>query len=283
MIHVGVRKRDDDTVESNADGKIAEESRLTETVYRTGMPVSAALVTDTHNTDSTDITASLLNRRPEMIFIAGDIFYGVPCESEECFLDRQKNTVKLLESCASIAPTFLSLGNHERYISVTDIRKIEDMGVSVRDNTWVRCGDIVVGGLTSASVTSYQRYRASADPGCTYPKRRRNQMPVKKPLPDTSWLSSFESQDGYKVLLCHHPEYRDLYLSGRKIDLIVSGHAHGGQIRVFGHGIYSPGQGIFPKYTGGMYGNMIVSRGLSNTGFVIPRLFNECEIVYIDR
>ena len=255
---------------------------MTETVYRIGIPVRSALVTDTHNTDCTEIVASLRDRSPEMILIAGDIFSGVPRESDECFLERQKNAAKLLENCVSVAPTFLSLGNHEKYISATDIRKIEDMGVSVLDNAWTRRGEVVVGGLSSALVTSYQRFRMSADPGYNYPKRSRVQIPAEKPVPDTSWLDGFEEQEGYRILLCHHPEYRDLYLSGRKIDLIVSGHAHGGQIRIFGHGLYSPGQGLLPRYTGGVYGNMAVSRGLSNTGFVIPRLFNECEIVYLE-
>lgn len=255
---------------------------MTETVYKVGIPVRSALLTDTHNTDCAEITASLRNMHPEMIFIAGDIFSGVPRESDECFLDRQKNAVKLLESCASAAPTFLSLGNHEKYISVIDVKKIEDMGVSVLDNTWTRCGEVFVGGLTSALVTSYQRFRMSAGSEYNYPKRSRAQIPLEKPVPDMSWLGEFEDQNGYRVLLCHHPEYRDLFLSGRKIDLIVSGHAHGGQIRIFGHGLYSPGQGLFPKYTEGVYGNMAVSRGLSNTGFVVPRLFNECEIVYLE-
>ena len=64
-------------------------------------------------------------------------------------------------------------------------------------------------------------------------------------------------------------------------DLILSGHAHGGQIRLFGRGLFAPGQGIFPKYTSGIHGSMIISRGLSNTGGMIPRLFNRREIVYI--
>jgi predicted MPP superfamily phosphohydrolase len=81
--------------------------------------------------------------------------------------------------------------------------------------------------------------------------------------------------------LCHHPEYRDKYLKDRSIDLILSGHAHGGQIRLLGRGLYAPGQGIFPKYTSGIHANMIISRGLSNTAGFIPRLFNPREIVYI--
>ena len=95
------------------------------------------------------------------------------------------------------------------------------------------------------------------------------------------WLDGFECQPGYRLLLSHHPEYWHRYLRSRQIDLILSGHAHGGQIRLFGQGLFSPGQGLLPKYSSGIHGNMIISRGLSNTGGVVPRLFNPTETVYI--
>jgi predicted MPP superfamily phosphohydrolase len=76
-------------------------------------------------------------------------------------------------------------------------------------------------------------------------------------------------------------------LRDHPIDLVLSGHAHGGQIRLFGRGLFSPGQGLLPFYTGGIYsgpyGKMIVSRGMANTAPPpIPRLFNPREIVIID-
>ena len=65
------------------------------------------------------------------------------------------------------------------------------------------------------------------------------------------------------------------------IDLVVSGHAHGGQWRFFGHGVFAPGQGILPKYTKGFYnGNLLVSAGMTNTA-PVPRLFNPTEIVIL--
>ena len=70
------------------------------------------------------------------------------------------------------------------------------------------------------------------------------------------------------------------------IDLVLSGHAHGGQMRLFGHGLYAPGQGWLPEFTSGMYkgenGSLVISRGLANTASPVPRIFNEQEIVYVE-
>jgi len=88
---------------------------------------------------------------------------------------------------------------------------------------------------------------------------------------------------GYKILLCHHPEYYERYIRGLDIDLTLSGHAHGGQIRIFGQGLFAPGQGILPQVTSGLYdGRLIVSRGLCNTAWPIPRLNNETELVMVE-
>ena len=83
--------------------------------------------------------------------------------------------------------------------------------------------------------------------------------------------------------MSHHPEYYDkyLYVYDNDIDLVLSGHCHGGQIRLFGRGLFAPDQGILPKLTKGVYKKMIISAGLSNTAKPIPRLFNPTEIVYI--
>ena len=97
-----------------------------------------------------------------------------------------------------------------------------------------------------------------------------------------SWgLDAFCAAPGYRILLCHHPEYYSKYLRDLDIPLILSGHAHGGQVRIFGHGLYSPGQGVLPKLTSGVKdGRLVISRGLANRQ-KIPRLFNPPEIVYV--
>lgn len=88
----------------------------------------------------------------------------------------------------------------------------------------------------------------------------------------------------YNVLLSHRPEFLAEY-ANEKIDLVLSGHAHGGQVRLpFIGGLVAPNQGIFPTYTAGLYEkqntSMVVSRGLGNS--VIPqRIFNRPELVVV--
>lgn len=98
-------------------------------------------------------------------------------------------------------------------------------------------------------------------------------------------VMEMETEDNFTILLSHRPEYMEVY-NEYPIDLVLAGHAHGGQFRVplLLNGLYSPNQGIFPEYAGGMYEEettMIVSRGLSlNT--IAPRLFNPPEVVVIE-
>ena len=90
--------------------------------------------------------------------------------------------------------------------------------------------------------------------------------------------------DGVKLLLSHRPELFDMYVQN-EIDLVLSGHAHGGQIRIpLIDGLVAPDQGFFPTYTEGIYKenktNMIVSRGLGNSIFPV-RVNNRPELVIV--
>lgn len=92
-------------------------------------------------------------------------------------------------------------------------------------------------------------------------------------------------KDSFNILLAHRPEYIEEY-GQYPFDLVLSGHAHGGQWRIpyLMNGLIAPNQGWFPKYAGGLYrhGDMteIVGRGLLLDWK--PRLFNPPEIVVVD-
>ena len=90
--------------------------------------------------------------------------------------------------------------------------------------------------------------------------------------------------DGYRILLSHRPECFTDYVAG-EYDLVLAGHAHGGQFRLpFVGGLYAPGQGILPDYDSGLYRegrtDMVVSRGIGNSSFPI-RFNNRPEVILL--
>lgn len=254
---------------------------MQETFYKCSAPVRIALLTDLHERPFQPVQDSLLRHHPDIICIAGDVIHGsVP--ADECLVAGRITSV--LAACAALAPTFVSIGNHEWMFGREDLAAMAETGATVLENRWTEWNGIRIGGLSSATFTSYQQFRQGKTG--RYPKR--THLPFiqaetdPNPVPDTAWLDAFCNAPGYKILLCHHPEYYPKYLASKGIDLVLSGHAHGGQIRLFHQGLYAPGQGWFPKLTSGVHdGHLVISRGLSNTGGIIPRLFNPREIVYI--
>ncbi len=99
-----------------------------------------------------------------------------------------------------------------------------------------------------------------------------------------SQIIATKYKDTFKVLLAHQAELFEYY-SSNNVDLVFSGHLHGGQFRLpFIGGLLAPGKGLFPKYTSGRYDQngttMYVSRGLGNS--IIPiRVFNRPEVVVV--
>lgn len=253
--------------------------------------MSLALLSDLHNADPEAVLSSLRSHRPDLICITGDVLYGGRPEDDRSPLETQTNVLPFLSACAAIAPTYLSLGNHEWVADQEDLRLLSSTGVTVLDNEWksitVGAKEIVIAGLTSGYVTDYRAFRSTQPAEPRYPRREDlygigGATRAAAHKPETDWIPSFTSQPGYKIILSHHPEYWPL-LKDENIDLILSGHAHGGQWRFFGHGVWSPGQSWWPRYTKGVYeGKLVVSAGLSNTTWV-PRLFNPTEVVYIER
>ena len=254
-----------------------------------------ALLADLHGRDPAPVLASVKAYRPELIAIAGDFIYGSHPVDDVSPLSVQENALPFLQSCAAIAPTFLSLGNHEYMLDSTDLDAIAAKGVTLLDNKWetitVENRSVVIGGLTSAYVTDYRRFLATLDEqeraGMRYPRKDWKKLrTATERVPDTSWLHAFADAPGYHILLSHHPEYYPLIPSS--VNLVLSGHAHGGQWAYYSIrrrrmcGLFAPGQGFWAKWTRGVYeGRLVVSAGLSNTTRV-PRICNPTEVVFIE-
>ncbi|MBQ9131908.1 MAG: VanZ family protein [Clostridia bacterium] len=230
-----------------------------------GIDLRIAVTSDLHGTPSAPVLDALRRQKPDLILIPGDLTNG------ECLEAGDPVAYGYLRDCADIAPTFYSFGNHElgsyhkgkhwthptqKQLSTKVFQRIRDTGVTLLDNTCVEWKGLHICGLRSG-------------------------LDGENNHPDPDALRHFSSLPGVKILLCHHPEYFMPHIKPTNVDLTVCGHAHGGQWRIFGRGVYAPGQGIFPKYTSGVLENRcVISRGLGNHTR-IPRIFNPTELVMI--
>ena len=249
---------------------------MKETFYNVNAPLKIALLADLHNHPCPQAIDCLHRQKPDIICIAGDMVDGHTLGG----IEKQTHALTSLTECVNIAPTFMSLGNHEQVLTGSDFATIRDTGVVLLDNSWVEKDGLVLGGLSSGYMKNTIPDEDAAPLSTRLSKEKMASPENSVPSPDTAWLANFAKVDGYKILLCHHPEY--ISLIPPTVNLVLSGHAHGGQIRFFGHGLYAPDQGWFPKLTSGVHdGRLVISRGLSNP-FHVPRIFNPYEVVYIN-
>ena len=194
---------------------------------------------------------------PDIIVITGDLIDGHSKNIEAA--------LHFAEGTAHIAPVYYVSGNHEwlsgRYDELCE--RLEEAGITVLDNshrTLEKEGETIdLLGLKDPTFDGDEAFGEE----------------LKRLEKETS---------GFRVLLSHHPEYIDAYVENG-MDLVLSGHAHGGQIRLpFIGGLFAPGQGWFPKYTSGLYEventSLVVSRGLGNSVFPL-RVFNRPELVVV--
>ncbi len=250
--------------------------RIPEYHIRSVTDLKILLLSDLHDRDCRQAIEAIQNTSPDLILLAGDIAetLGEPCADPRRNRDNNEG-FRLLTECAKAAPSFYALGNHEKRPYPENVRRILETGVHFLNDSHeiFTCPDgteILIGGLASGL-----KKEGILQP--TFP-------------PNEKWLAEFEAKPGIKILINHHPEYWEPYIRGKNVFLTVSGHAHGGQIRIFGRGLLAPGQGLFPKYDGGRFGgekdgHLIVSRGLSNTARFIPRLFNpkEAPLIFLEK
>lgn len=227
-------------------------------------------ISDLHNAEfgenQHDILEKICDVNPDIIVITGDLI-----DSNHTNIDV---AMKFVEGVSKVAPVYYVTGNHEAWSeNYSTLREqLEQLDVSILDDK---------------SVYLLQEEAAIQLIGLNDPDfmLHNDLFGEKKAMIDQKLQEIVEDNSHYSILLSHRPELIETY-SNHSINLVLSGHAHGGQFRIpFIGGIIAPDQGFFPKYTAGKYvvgkTQMIVSRGLGNS--IIPiRMNNRPEVVVIE-
>ena len=228
-----------------------------------------AHVSDLHNAemgkDNEKLLTILRDADPDMIAITGDL------------IDSRSTNVEIalnfIREAVKIAPCYYVTGNHEARVNEYGELKagMEAAGVTVLEDAKFEIsidGETIM--LIGVNDPSYQTDYLFGD---------------SETVTNTKLEELHSEKDGYTILLSHRPELFDTY-ADHGIDLVLSGHAHGGQFRLpFIGGVVAPNQGLFPEYDAGMYTegntNMLVSRGVGNS-FLPFRINNRPEVILIE-
>jgi predicted MPP superfamily phosphohydrolase len=228
-----------------------------------------AHISDLHNAemgkDNGNLLAMLKEAEPDIIAITGD------------FIDSRNTDIEIAlqfaEKAVHIAPCYYVTGNHEAIVPEYDEFRsgLTKLGIVVLEDERIdlKMNDETIT-LIGVNDPSF-KFDDFFDDAELVMKNQLREL-VKK-------------DDGFTLLLSHRPELFDLYVDSG-IDLVLSGHTHGGQFRLpFVGALVAPNQGLFPKYDAGLYSaestNMIVSRGIGNS--IIPfRINNRPEVILIE-
>lgn len=230
-------------------------------------------LSDLHSKPFGKVLKKTQELNPDIICITGD-YINDRCKNKEKMLNFGKELVK-------IAKVYYITGNHERRLENFEsiMQELSDIGFIVllnRISVYNDKGfDVNILGLDE-NQADFKDYKA-----------RKNGTFVYKDM--SPYFAELEKNSGFKIVLSHFPEnfenVKEMNYSQYDFDLQLSGHAHGGQFCLpFIGPVFSPGQGLFPKYAKGSFGDrpkLIVSRGLGNAEFPF-RLFNHPEINVIN-
>lgn len=228
--------------------------------------VRLAVVTDFHSSvNADDVVEMLASCAPDAVLMVGDMF------DDDIANRPTERMLSLMRQLSALYPCYYVSGNHEAWTGEMDAlyQQTGEAGVTVLR---MSSGVLTVRGQRIALCGIPDPYEM-----------------VFSGAPDTEEqlrqaLEDVDSAD-FTVLLAHRPELLAKYAQF-PFDLVVSGHAHGGQVRIPGvlNGLYAPNQGWFPKLAGGAYTQdgttLIVSRGLA-VRTRLPRIFNRPEVVLV--
>lgn len=233
-----------------------------------GQSIKIAVLSDLHGCNPAldkSIAQLVSEQLPDVIFLTGDMLNADSENAQELCV--------LVEELCRIAPVYFSFGNHELdYIEAgsTDLRALlEAAGAAVMELSY---SDIEINGAKLRIGGMYE-YAFG--------------LPIDEDV--RIFLSDFEDTDSYKIMLSHRP---DSFIFGDassvwSIDLVISGHNHGGQLVLpFLGGLYGGDQGFFPEYTHGIYEKdnirLAITSGLGSHGEKLPRFNNPPEIMVLN-
>lgn len=245
---------------SNVSVKLSTYTVSSENLPKSFDGYRIAHISDLHNAEFGDENEKLLKllreSAPNIIVFTGDIIDSRHTDIEV--------TLNFAEEAAKIAPCYYVTGNHEAALSYDVYQKLEK-------------------GLINSGVTVLHGAEAVIEKDGESISIIGIDDPNMAAFPQD--ISEISASDGFKVLLTHRPEFFEKYVDW-DVDLVLSGHTHGGQIRIpFIGSLFAPGQGLFPELDAGMFTkndtDMIISRGLGNSS--VPVRFNcRPELVLIE-
>ncbi len=225
-------------------------------------------ISDFHNNTSSKLTKKLIaeikNQKPNIIVITGDLI-----DSTKTNVDI---AIDMIKEIIEIAPVYYVTGNHEARTNEYDNLKSQmiELGVKILEN---EAQEIQLNNSTINIL------------GINDPSFNKERDILDSEIVKSNMENIRYNEDDFTILLSHRPEVFKIYVE-KNIDLVFTGHAHGGQIRLpFIGGIIAPNQGAFPEYTDGIYREkdttMVVSRGIGNS--IIPfRVNNRPELVIVE-
>jgi predicted MPP superfamily phosphohydrolase len=229
--------------------------------------VRFALVSDLHaaryGKGQADLLKLIRDQQPDAILMAGDMIDNA---------SSNESTLEFMKGAADIAPCFYVAGSHDLWSKQYDdcVRAMKGWGITVLNGDSASLS--VRGKRVTLSGIGDPTYGALSDDRARY-------------LGDLEAGFSPLGPETFNVLVAHRPDYLAEYAK-YPFDLVVSGHTHGGQVRIppILNGLFAPDQGWFPQYAGGLYAfggtTMIVSRGLSDYPD-LPRVFNPPEVCMV--
>lgn len=220
--------------------------------------IKIAVISDLHDSSFGKGNKRLIRKvskcEPDVIFTVGDMISD--------YREDYSYLSTLYEGLSEIAPVYCSLGNHElSHPESENIKEILREHATLLDNEYIELklkgNDIRIGAL----------------------------MPYHPSFKDKNeYLRDFADTDKFTILLSHCPEYYFWGVDEVKIDLMVSGHTHGGQVIVpFKGGLFAPEQGYFPYYDYGVFyeenATLVITRGLGTSKQKVPRFNNPPEVL----